>query len=101
MCRELKHLHPCHHLSWFLFGLSPCEVLVLVVFFMTSSSLTKMDFIRKTCCVFGIGDFTSSSLRKVPHLPMCVISSILRIPDISSHSLIYLVVTFLSSLISS
>jgi hypothetical protein len=32
------------HLSWFLFGFYPCEVLELVVISMTSSSSLKTDF---------------------------------------------------------
>src|SRR5664279_577829 len=50
-----------YHLSWFLFGFSLCGVLVLVVIFMTSQGLPKTDFVRKTCCVFGIGGFTGCS----------------------------------------
>ena len=41
-----------YHLSWFLFGSSPCWILVLVVIFMTSPSSPKTDFVWKTCCVF-------------------------------------------------
>ena len=66
-----------YHLSWFLFGFYLCGVLVLVVIFMTSQGLSKTDFIRKTCCVFGGENITGSSLRKVPHLPMCDNFSIL------------------------
>ena len=46
-------------------------VLVLVVIFMTSSGLSKTDFVRKTCFVFGGENITGSSLRKVPHFAMC------------------------------
>ena len=51
-----------YHLSWFLFGFSLCGVLVLVMIFITSQGLLKMDFVRKACCVFVVGGFTGCSL---------------------------------------
>src|SRR5664279_6395825 len=42
---------------------------------MTSSGLSKTDFVRKTCFVFGGENITGSSLRKVPHFAMCGIFS--------------------------
>ena len=53
LCGEFKPLHTWHHhLSWFLFGFSPCWVFMLVVIFMTSPSSSKTDFGLKSCCVF-------------------------------------------------
>jgi hypothetical protein len=37
-------LHTLHHLSWFLFGFYPYEVLELLFISMTSSSSSKTDF---------------------------------------------------------
>jgi hypothetical protein len=67
-------LHTClHHLSWFLFGFSPCWVLVLVVIFMTSPSSPKTDFVWKTCCVFWL-EILSVHLRDRVHTFPCVVS---------------------------
>jgi hypothetical protein len=46
----------------------PCEVLELVFILITSSSSSKTDFLWKTCCVFDVAEFTSSSYREVSHL---------------------------------
>ena len=51
-----------YNISWFLFWLLSLMVLVLVVIFMTSQGLPKTDFVRKTCCVFGVEGFTDCSL---------------------------------------
>ena len=60
-------MHTClHHLSWFLFGLSPCWVLVLVVIFMTSPSSPKTDLVWKTFCVFRL-EILSVHLRDRVH----------------------------------
>jgi hypothetical protein len=40
-----------------LFGFYPCEVLELVVISMTSSSASKMEFVWKTSCIFGVWRF--------------------------------------------
>ena len=50
-----------YHLSWFLFGFSPCENLELVFISIPSSSSSKTDFMCISCCVFDIGGFTDLS----------------------------------------
>ena len=62
-----------YHLSWFLFGFSPCWVLVLVVIFMTSPSSSKTDFLWKTCCVFVL-EILPVHLRVRVHTFPCVVS---------------------------
>ena len=65
----------CNHLYWFLFGSYRGVVLVLVVLVMTRPSSPKTVFICVFYCVFGIGDFAGSSVRKVSSLPfLCKIS---------------------------
>jgi hypothetical protein len=54
---ESSNLHTCHHLSWFFFGFYPCEVLELVVIFMTSSSSSKTDFAWNSYRVFVVWRF--------------------------------------------
>jgi hypothetical protein len=62
--RELKHLHTWHHLSWFLFIFSLCEVLELVVIFTVIPSSSKMDFVWKTYYIFGVGGFIDLCLKR-------------------------------------
>ena len=45
--RAQTYAYLAYPLSWFLFGFSPCGVLVLVVIFMTSQGLSKTDFVRE------------------------------------------------------
>ena len=73
-----------HHLSWFLFGFSPCWVLVLVVIFMTRPSSPKTDFVWKICCVFRLENIIGPPSRWGPHLPMCGIPSIFVTLNISN-----------------
>jgi hypothetical protein len=42
--QELKPLHTWHHLSWFLFGFSICEVLDLMIIFTAIPSSSKTIF---------------------------------------------------------
>ena len=64
-----------YHLSWFLFGSSPCWVLVLVVILMTSPSSSKMDFILISCYVFYVGGFTGLTFLERLNSPLVVSSS--------------------------
>ena len=75
MWRAQTFAYLAYHLSWFLFGFYLLGVLVLVVIFMTSQGLPKTDFVRKTCCVFGIGGFSNCSLKRYQILPHLVLSS--------------------------
>ena len=51
-------------------------LVVLVVVISTSPRTSKTDFVRKTCCVFGVGGFTDCSLKRGKILPHLVLSSI-------------------------
>jgi hypothetical protein len=51
-----------HHISWFLFGFYPCEVLGLVVISMTSSSSSKTHSYGNLIAFLVFGGFTGSSL---------------------------------------
>jgi hypothetical protein len=62
--RELKPLHTWHHLFWFLFGFSLCQVLYIVVIFTVIPSSSKMDFVWKPYCIFGVGGFTDLCLKR-------------------------------------
>ena len=58
-------LHPCNHLYWFLFGSYRGVVLVLVMLVMTKPRSSKTVCFCVFFCVFGIGDFAGSSVRKI------------------------------------
>jgi hypothetical protein len=59
--RELKPLYTWHHLSWFLFVFSLCEVLELLVIFTAIPSSSKTVFKWKTYCVFYVEGLIGSS----------------------------------------
>jgi hypothetical protein len=73
--RELKSLHTWHHISWFLFGLSLCEVLELLVIFTVIPSSLKTEFVWKTYCVFGIEGFTDLCLKRGQTFIHLIVSS--------------------------
>ena len=70
------------HLSWFLFGFSPCWFLVLVVIFITRPSSSETVLVWKTR--FRCGNITGSTLRKVPHLHMCGDFALFMVCNISN-----------------
>jgi hypothetical protein len=55
-----------------LIGLSLCEVLELIVSFLTSPSSLKTEFVCIFYCVFGFGEFTGSFLREVLTSPYLI-----------------------------
>ena len=65
-----------YHPSWFLFGFSLCGVLVLVVVFMTSQGLSKMDFVRKLVAFSVLEVLPVVIYREVKPFPHLVLSSI-------------------------
>jgi hypothetical protein len=58
-------LHTLHLPTFLLLGVSPCEVLVLVVSFPISLSSSKTDFVCIFYRVFEFGGFTGSFLKEV------------------------------------
>jgi hypothetical protein len=58
-------LHTLHLPNLLLLGVSPCEVLVLVVSFPASPSSLKMNFICIFYRIFEFGGFTDSFLKEV------------------------------------
>jgi hypothetical protein len=58
-------LHTLHLPNLLLLGVSPCEVLVLVVSFPISPSSSKMNFVCIFYHVFEFGGFTGSFLKEV------------------------------------
>jgi hypothetical protein len=61
-------LHTLHLPNLFLIGVSPFEVLVLVVSFPTSPISSKTEFVCTFYSIFKLKGFTGSSYRKVSHL---------------------------------
>jgi hypothetical protein len=73
--KELKPLHYCHHISWFLFVSYSCEVLDIVVIFRWSSILPKADFGWKNLLRFWFSRFYRFiSFREVKHLILGIYS---------------------------
>ena len=60
----MHHCIFCNHLYWFLFSSYRGVVFVLVVLVMTRLSSPKTVFVCVFYCVFGVGDFISSTLWK-------------------------------------
>ena len=75
-----------YHLSWFLFGFSLCGVLVLIVIFMTSQGLPKMDFVRKLVVLSVLEVLPVVPFREVKPFPIWFYLPLLGNDFFSSYS---------------
>jgi hypothetical protein len=92
-------LHTWHHISWFLFLFSLCEVLELLVIFTVIRSSLKTYFVWKTYCIFGIEGFTDLCLKRGQTFIHLILSSLLEY-DVSMDEVLELVVVIQTSPIS-